>query len=64
MKSEDVKRNLNKMVVYKGVPNVYKLRACIIRIGKEGFFYQAELLDTKQGHSVIICKLDDIEVSE
>lgn len=65
MQIEQVKRNLNKMIVYKDKANIYKLTACILRRNKEGFYYQAEILDTVQGNSVIICKLEDIaEVSE
>lgn len=61
MKLEDVKRNLNKMVRYKDSAGIYKLTACILRKNESGFFYQAELLDTKSIHSVLICKLEDIE---
>lgn len=61
MDISEVKKNLNKMVVYKGISDVYKLRACIIRKGKKGYFYEAELLDIKHGNSLIICGLNDIE---
>lgn len=62
MKIEEVKRNLNGMVRYKGI--VYKLTACTLRRNENGLFYQAEILDVKHGNSVIICKLDDVEVIE
>ena len=62
MKIEEVKRNLNRDVMYKGI--TYKLTACTLRRNQEGFFYQAEILDLKSGNSVIICKLEDIEVIE
>lgn len=61
MKIEDVKKNLNKMVVYKGKSDIYKLTACILRGGEKGVFYQAELQDTKSKNSVLICNLGDIE---
>lgn len=61
MKLEEVKKNLNKLIVYKEKPNIYKLTSCIIRRGEKGYFYQAEILDTVHGKSVIICKLEDIE---
>ena len=50
MKLEEVKKNLNKLIVYKGEPNIYQLKACILRRGEKGYFYQAELLDTRHGH--------------
>ena len=64
MDIKEVKKNLNKMVVYKDTSNIYKLTACILRKGKQGIFYEAEILDTKHGNSIIICKLDDITESE
>lgn len=60
MEIKQVKSNLNKMVTYKGTKDVYKLTACILRKGENGYFYQAELQDTKHGNSIIICKLDDL----
>lgn len=61
MELQQVKTNLNKMVVYKGQKGIYKLTACILRKNKQGLCYSAELLDTKCGNSVVICKLKDIE---
>ena len=61
MKIEEVKRNLNKMVRYKDRADIYRLTACILRKGENGLFYQAELLDTKHGRSIVICKLDEVE---
>ena len=63
MELEEVKRNLNKNVVYKKETH-YKLTACIIRRGKKGFFYQAELQDLKAKSSIIYSKLEDIGVIE
>ena len=59
MKIEEIKRNLNRMVVYRGKPNIYKLTACIIRRNENGFFYQVELLDVK-ANSVIYCEMEDV----
>lgn len=64
MQIEQVKRNINKMIVYKDKADIYKLTACILRKNKDGFFYQAELSDTKHGRSVIICKLEEVGVIE
>jgi len=64
MKAEDVQKNLNKMVVYKGKADIYRLTAGIIRKKGNKSYYTLELLDTKHGNSVIICKLADVDVSE
>lgn len=64
MQIEAVKRNLNKMVVYGGKRDKYQLTACIIRRVGKGFDYQAELLDTTHGKSVIICNLQEIEEAQ
>lgn len=61
MELKEVKNNLNNMVVYKGIKNIYRLTACILRKGKDGFYYSAELIDTKS-NSVMYCRLNDIEV--
>lgn len=60
MKIEEVKKSLNKKVKYKGI--AYILTACILRKREREYFYQAEILDIKNGKSVIICKLEEIEV--
>ena len=60
MDLQEVKRNLNKMIVYKGTADIYKLTACIIRKNEKGFYYQAEIIDTKCGHSLLYCPLEDI----
>lgn len=64
MELQQVKSNLNKMVVYKGQKGIYKMTACILRKNGRGCCYSAELLDTKHGNSIIVCKLKDIEVEE
>lgn len=65
MTIENVKKNLNKPVIFKN-PKLnlecsYILTACIIRRGKQGFFYQAELQDIKQNNSVMRCGLEEIK---
>lgn len=60
MKIEDVKRNLNKMVVYKGKSGVYRFSGCMLRKDINEYYYQAELQDTKSGNSISFCKLEDI----
>lgn len=62
MKAEDVQKNLNKMVIFRGIADTYKLTAGIIRKKGNKRYYTLELLDVKHGNSVIICKLDDVEV--
>ncbi len=64
MQIEEVKRNLNRIVVYKDVPDTYRLTACILRRGEKGIFYQAELQDVKAKNSVLICRLEDIEEAQ
>ena len=60
MEIENVKKNLNQIVNYKGNVETYRLTACILRKGQSGLYYQAELTDTKHGKSLVICKLEDI----
>lgn len=61
MELREVKRNMNRTVIYGGAP--YRLTAIIYRRresdGTE--YYQAELQDTKNGNSVVICALEQIE---
>lgn len=63
MNLNDIKRNLNRIVLYKG--GQYKLVGCIFRQNEktEDYFYQAELLDLRSGRSTVICRLDDVEES-
>lgn len=69
MKIEEVKRNLNKKVHIKDgknyLDNDYLFTGCILRLdSKKGFYYQAELQDLKQGRSIMICKLEDVQPIE
>lgn len=63
-----VKYNLNKLVVFtdrrQNTEGRYILRGCIIRKSDTGeFFYQAEIQDLC-GHSVSICRLEDIREAD
>lgn len=57
MELADVKRNMNKLVLYGG--NQYLLTGCILRRGEDGFYYQAELYE-QQARAVLMCRLEDI----
>ena len=59
MKIEEVKRNLNKTVWFRNAEYVFS--ACIIRLGENGYFYQAELQDIKNKNSIVIAKLEDLK---
>ena len=59
MKIEEVKRNLNKIVSFR--EGEYKLTGCILRKSDDrGYFYQAELFDIKNGNSIVIATLEEI----
>ena len=64
MNIDEAKKNLNKMVDYKGDKETYMLTACILRKNERGYFYRVELLDTKHGNSVLIVGLKDISAIE
>ena len=66
MKENEIKRALNKPVRFtnkklyiEGV--TYILTGAVIRLGADGFYYQAELTDPTTEHSVIYCRLEEIE---
>ena len=65
MKPADIKRNLNKPVIFResryGNEHKYLLTGAIFRLGEDGFFYQAELTDITVNRSIVICRLEDIE---
>ena len=69
MKIEEVKRNLNKKVHYKDsknyLDNDYLFTGCIIRRDDKGnFYYQAELQSMNKSSSILICKLEDVQLLE
>ena len=65
MTPADIKRNLNKPVIFHesryGNEHKYILNGATIRCGEEGFYYQAELTDVTFNRSIVICRLEDIE---
>lgn len=62
MDISQVKKYLNRQVSYKG--SIYNLVGCIIRrsIKENKFIYQAELQDNLATNSLVVCKLDDVEI--
>lgn len=66
MKETEIKRSLNRLVRFtnkklyiEGV--TYILTGAVIRLGADGFYYQAELTDPTTENSVIYCRLEEIE---
>lgn len=57
-----VKYNLGRQVSYDG--NTYTLTACIMRQGKNGFRFQAELKDNTAINSLVIADLNKVEAIE
>ena len=59
MNISEVKRNLERTVLYNGAEY---MKGCIIRRNTTGrFYYQAELMDTKAKSSLIVTALDKID---
>ena len=54
-----VKFNLNRNVIHNGA--TYRFTGCILRMNKDGFYYEAELQDTRAQNSTLLCRLEDIE---
>lgn len=60
MKISEVKRNLERIVMYNGTK--YVMKGCIIRRAITGeFFYQAELLDITAKSSLLIAELTEVD---
>lgn len=65
MKSKEAVNCLNDKVLFSN-PKLYMenreyiLRAVILRKNENGYFYQAEIQDTVQPKSVMICRLEDL----
>lgn len=60
MNISEVKRNLERVVLYNGAE--YVLKGCIIRRNTTGrFYYQVELMDIKAKSSLIVTALDKID---
>ena len=66
MTEREIKRYLNRPVRFAD-PKLYVegaeyiLTGATIRLGEQGFYYQAELTDAKHKHSLLICELEKIE---
>ena len=66
MKSKEAIKCLNEKVLLNN-PKLYMenkeyiLRSLILRKDESGYFYQAEIQDTVQPKSVMICRLEDLE---
>lgn len=65
MTPAEIKHSLNKPVTFKearyGNKHKYILTGATIRLGEEGFYYQAELTDVTFNRSIVICRLEEIE---
>lgn len=71
MKPEGIRTALGHIVCFtnhklylEGVDYVFTGAIFRKDIKTGNFYYQAELTDIKNAHSVIICGLDDIEISK
>lgn len=61
---QEVKRAMNKIVLYKPENAKYKFTAYIFRAPQGKPIYQAELQDLSAEKSVLICRFEDIELLE
>lgn len=66
MRPEQIKANLNRPVRFTNprryIENAeYILTGAVFRLGKQGFYYQAELTDRTTKNSVMYVSLDEIE---
>ena len=61
MDVKSVKDALNTHVNLTGSDADYLFTGYIFRKGNTGFIHQAELLDVKNGNSVVIAALKDVE---
>ena len=66
MRIEEAKKNLNKRVHFtaRDIDADFIFTGCTIRKNEKGFYYQAELQDIKNNHSIMICKLEDVQLLE
>lgn len=58
---DEVKKNLNRLVIYKPTGTQYELTGCILRLNENGYYYQAEIKHLAGVPSIIYCRLEDIE---
>lgn len=59
MDIDRVKPNMNRTVTHNGAE--YRFTGCILRLNKDGFYYEAELQDTKAQNSTLFCRLETVE---
>lgn len=64
MNLSEIKRLMNRTVMYKG--GQYRLIGCIFRQNEETgeYYYQAELLDLTSGRSTVICRLEEVKKND
>ena len=60
MQLTEIKSNLNKPVFYNGAEYIFL--AYILRKGKDGYIYSAELKSVKCDKSLTYARLQDVEV--
>lgn len=65
MDIKEVAQNMNKKVWYKSAysESEYILNACILRLGENGFYYNAELKEINR-NAVVIVPLGKVEVRD
>ncbi|MBR1382302.1 MAG: hypothetical protein IJ555_00585 [Ruminococcus sp.] len=65
MRIEEVKKSLGREVRFRDREG-YTLTGCIIRFDKNkgSFFYQAELEDKRTNNSIVIARLEEIEICQ
>ncbi|MBQ3265223.1 MAG: hypothetical protein IJH07_05545 [Ruminococcus sp.] len=54
-----VKYNLNRTVIHDGA--LYRFTGCILRMNKDGFYYEAELQSVTARNSTLYCRLETIQ---
>ena len=69
MTEREIKRYLNRPVRFTNPRHYiegaeYILTGAVFRLGKQGYYYQAELMDKTTKHSLIYCSLEKIEPIE
>ena len=66
MEIKEAKAHLNERVHFNAryIDADYIFTGCTIRKNEKGYFYQAELQDVKNNHSILICNLEDVEQIE
>ena len=64
MNLSQIKRSMNRTVMYKD--GEYRLVGVVFRQNENtgNYYYQAELLDTHSGRSVVICRLEEVEEND